>query len=534
MATYLHWSMDPLLYDEEPTSYNDWETANSILRTSAIGVVINNDLSFVNIYGIMVRKIDFVRKGARDRIIARFPFLILTDEIRTKIQERTLPIAEVARDYFYRSINKTITAWRDIICKYLEQGALPFPLFRCAQEIILELSLPVNDAGNIPFTSARGEAFTFPTSVTNKLAYLCGICNGDGNLRQYWIIVADETKEHIEFVTSLLNEQFSKNGKLMKTGGAWIVKLNLLWTVRLFNFLTNQAIDEPKYNTLREPLIFQKLGEPYRSLYWRGAFDADGSFKNQIVFCSISENYSKDFQKYLEVNDIESHFFSKKGGGFQVNVLAKDKMKIADLIGSLHPKKSQDFIRMLQNNIQNLSFHGFNSKRITTDGFFDFSYLPKVSIIGLGYYFRAILHKTSIFSKSDLQNYKNDYGITIRKLLKHLTNTNQELMPFLQKYYNNITFRSASSHPYKLPIRPSDDLEKLVKNLIPTVRGATLYHPTDELFLLQEKILGNNSQDEIHSNRLLSKFLLTFGIYKKYQVNISLIKSLWREKINKN
>ena len=522
-----------MLIDSEPTPYNDWETANSLIEQGRITDILSSDLYFKNIYGIMVRKIDFVRKGARDRIIARFPFLILTDELRTKIQERTLLIAEVARDYFYRSINKTISAWRGIICKYIERGSLPFPLFRCAQEIIPDLSWPVNGSGTIPFMSARGEAFTFPTSVTNQLAYLCGICNGDGNLREYWIIVADETKKHIEFISELFTDIFAKSGKLMKTGGAWIIKLNLLWTVRLFNFLTNQAIDEPKYDSLREPVLFQKLGEPYRSLYWRGAFDADGSFKNQIVFCSISEDYSRDFQEYLIANDIDSHFFSKKGGGFQVNVLAKDKLKIAEFIGSSHPKKSQDFVKLLQRNIQNYSFIGFDGKKLTSNGFFDFTYLPSVSVLGLNSYFKTISSKTSIFTTRRLQRYKENNGITIRQLNKHLSNINRDLMPFLEENYLLLSFRSYTSHPLKLPIKPSKDLEKLSNYLIPTEIGATLYQSKLNLFKLQTSLFGIDSEELAHTNKLLRNFLQTFCLYEKFQVNIGEYLTDWKVKIQK-
>ena len=212
----LNWTKDPQLYDKEPIAYNKWLTANDLLRTSTDGVLSNTDLSFANLYGIMVRKIDFVRKKSSDRIIARFPFLVVNETIRVAIQEKILLISELARDYFYRSINKSITKWKEIISDYLEKGALPYPLFRCAQELLPELQLPVDKNGLVHFQSARGEGFTFPTKMSNRLAYLCGICNGDGNLRDYWIIVADETKEHIAFISEMLAELFGKEGAIMK------------------------------------------------------------------------------------------------------------------------------------------------------------------------------------------------------------------------------------------------------------------------------------------------------------------------------
>jgi hypothetical protein len=530
----LNWSTDPLLYDKEPILYNDWLTANDLIKQGALDKVINEDLSFTNIYGIMVRKIDFVRKTSRDRIIARFPFIMIDAQEKELIRKNILALSELTRDYFYQSINKTIMEWKKIILNYLDKGKLPYPIYRCSFELDHRKTNQCNTKSLIHFASARGETFTFPTKVTNKLAYLCGICNGDGNLRDYWIIVADETKEHIQYISKLLAELFSKTGHITKTGGAWIVKLNLLWTTRLFNFLTNQSIDEPKYESLREPVIFQKLGKPFRNLYWRGAFDADGSFKNQIVFCSISEAYTKDFQLFLDENTIRSKFFTKSGGGYQVNVMAIDKYTFAELLGSSHPKKSKDFIILLEKTIQNYKFQGFNPTMLTSDGYFNFRLLPTVSVIGLSSYFEKITAKKSVYTKSDLQLYRNKTGITIKKLLQHLKNTNQELMPFLNKNIKTILFRSASSKTIKLPLTPSDDLVRLAAYLIPTVNGARLYQSNEELFHIRQELFGINDRTGSYSNKLLGKFLRTFGKYEEFKVNTDNYKPQWLDDFDEN
>ncbi|MHA1435282.1 MAG: LAGLIDADG family homing endonuclease [Candidatus Heimdallarchaeota archaeon] len=525
----LHWSTDPLLYDEEPIPYNDWLTANDVIEQDHLDKVINEDNSFSNIYGIMVRKIDFVRKTPRDRIIARFPFIILEEDEKEFIEDNILTLSELTRDYFYRSINKSIMEWKTIIQNYLEKGKLPYPIYRCSFELDLAKSTHCNTKPLLHFASARGEAFTFPTKVTNKLAYLCGVCNGDGNLRDYWVIVADETKDHIVFITKLLYDLFSKNGLITKTGGAWIVKLNLLWTVRLFNFLTDQSIDKPKYESLREPVIFQQLNEPFRSLYWRGAFDADGSFKNQIVFCSMSETYIKDFQLYLTTNNIDSHFFNKRDGGYQVNILAKDKIKFANLIGSNNPKKQKDFLDFIQKSIQQLTFQGFNKETLTSEGYFDFRLISTVSVNGLAEYFKQLSSKNSIFNKRDLQLYQSNTGITIGLLTNHLTNICQKTMPFLDKNENKITFRSGSSGIIRLPLRPISELNELLDYFIPTARGATLYNSTERLLDLRERFFvvpKNTKLDQ--TNKLLRRFLLTFGNYSKWCVNVEEFKQKWR------
>ncbi len=486
-----------------------------------INAVINDNLTFKNLYGIMVRKVDFVRKKRSDRIIARFPFLILNNELRTKIQERTLLIAEVAQNYFYRSINKSITAWRDIICKYLERGSLPYPLFRCAQEIIPDLSLLVNGSGSIPFMSARGEAFTFPTKVSNQLAYICGVCNGDGNLRDYWIIIADETKAHIEFVKKLLNNLFSKEGKIMKTGGAWIVKLNLLWATRLFNFLTNQAINEPKYDSLGEPVIFQRIEEPFRSLYWRGVFDADGSFKNQIAFSSMSGKYCIDFQNFLTEKTIHSKIFQMKNGGYMLTIPAKEKVAFATIVGVSNCKKRKDFINFLNTSYSYKVFKGFNQKAITKNNYLNFTLLPNMQVLGLETFFQKNeIHKTKVITNKELNRYKRGFGITIKKLKQHLQlDCVEEFMMFLYKFREKIKFRSSNSVIIKLKLKPTETLEEIMFALTPTIRGATFREESN----IPLKTISNFFDLKINDNkilhRLLPQYLVTFGVYQEISTN---------------
>ena len=141
----LHWSTDPLLLDEKPIKYNGWETANTLIQKEGLEAVLTKDLSFKNLYGIMIRKIDFVRTKSSDRIIARFPFLVLTEQMKELIRKDILLISEIVRDYFYKSVNKSIMQWKTIILNYLKKGSLPYPIFRCCFELKSNLHALVNE-----------------------------------------------------------------------------------------------------------------------------------------------------------------------------------------------------------------------------------------------------------------------------------------------------------------------------------------------------------------------------------------------------
>ena len=154
-----------------------------------------------------------------------------------------------------------------------------------------------------------------------------------------------------------------------------------------------------------------------------------------------------------------------------------------------------------------------------------------MSIIGLRYYFETITPKTSIFTKQEIQNYRSNKGITVNKLLKHLSQTHQDLMTFLDSQLANLIFRSVSSPLIKLPLKPSTDLERLARFLIPTDIGATLYNATDEMFQLRKQFFNLSSTDEVIVNQLLGKFLRTFGFYKEFHVTSYPYLHKWQEKI---
>ncbi len=100
----LNWQNDPFLLDAKPTPINDWLTANKLLAkesqkensndnsdlTSLKGewfVPCNDNVWSLNLYSILVRKIDFVRVKDSDRILSRFPFLVLRLEEKEWIKK---------------------------------------------------------------------------------------------------------------------------------------------------------------------------------------------------------------------------------------------------------------------------------------------------------------------------------------------------------------------------------------------------------------------------------------------------------------
>ena len=198
------WQNDLLLFDPECQVQNDWLTANKLIENGQEEKIFADRTTLtLNLFPILVRRIDFVRKQKSDRILSRFPFLVLSEEEKELIKSKILLIAEFARNYFYKSLNDGILSWRRRLDTYLERGAMPFPLFRCACAI-LQLPLVRPSSDFLSFESARGKKYTVPTKLTKQLAYLCGVCNGDGHLDRHWLRIVDETKEHIQLLSKII------------------------------------------------------------------------------------------------------------------------------------------------------------------------------------------------------------------------------------------------------------------------------------------------------------------------------------------
>ncbi len=112
---------------------------------------------------------------------------------------------------------------------------MPYPLFRCACEII-SLPLVRTNVNSLAFESARGKKYSIPIKLTNQIAYLCCVCNGDGHLRKHFLHIVDETKEHIQSLSVLFNQMFKTAAEIYLTGNTWNIEVHSSAASQLVNF----------------------------------------------------------------------------------------------------------------------------------------------------------------------------------------------------------------------------------------------------------------------------------------------------------
>lgn len=542
----LNWQTDPLLLDPSPVSFDTWVTANQLLSqdTNSLYSFLDPNTLTLNLYSLLIRKIDFVRDSDGDRILSRFPFLVLTEDELTILQSKILLIAQAARDYFYKSINENIIYWKRRIQNYLKRGALPFPLYRCSCALT-NLSVIHNHVDLLFFESARGKRYTLPTKLTNGLAYLCGVCNGDGHLTKHWLRITDETKDYMLFLSKVFEYLFHDPGEVFPTGNAWNAELRSSAVSRLINFITDQPLEGAKYDSLREPLLFQQLGAPFRNLFWRGAMDADGSFKNQISFTSASEQFNLDYQVFLDSIGILSSLKQNESDTFGLYLPAKHKLNFVESIGVLNPKKSEDLLDFLQGSRNYVTFTGLKKNVLTTDGYFNFNLMDSLYIIGLGHLLEKYRADRSCRTMDELLDLshnsytkmeKNERSLPYNLLKTILNDDENQIYDILENNMNEIRFQVSNSNSIQLPLKPCKQLDEILPYLEPKLNYVLVNENERAINQPLEEIFGVSITDNRITCRILVHFLSTFYNYTTDTPTLTIkefydFKKKWREEL---
>ncbi len=480
----------------------------------------------------MVRKIDFV---TGERLLQSFPYVVLEETWIEKIRKKTLFLAEKTHHYFRGTkADFSIRSWQKRIIKYLEeQKRLPFPLFRLAetwQEFFLRRQ-------SISFQSARGEGFQLPLYLSEELAYLTGVIMGDGHLAEFFINIIDASKEHIENLTQQLSELFKSKTEFFKqsNANAWNVNILGKWLVRFFNFLSSQPIAARKYPALREPLIFQ-TNDTFRRLFWSGIMDADGSYKDTINFCTVSQGLFNDFINFLKLNGIEYRLYTNFLFGvetYAANIAGNYRKQFAVLVGSKHPQKQLELEQLLTRRVnrfspkpQTLLKSGTWSGQVIDyqkekliEGYFDYTRCPNFCIGNTGNLLKKL--RGSLTQKEFAEQLpihqgmvseyeRNTTAIPISILSQIFTLSNYSLLKFYKE--NPKISIQASRSKCVLKTKANSNLLNLLKGIQLKELNYILFigKPQEPLEEYKQKFCNYFSIDKPNKRMLYNAVLLTF------------------------
>ncbi|MBD3190450.1 MAG: hypothetical protein GF308_07390 [Candidatus Heimdallarchaeota archaeon] len=545
MTSFLSWKNDPLLFDKEPTTEEHWLTANDLIEQQQRGRIFQQKEQ-LDLYPIMVRRVDFT-KG--ERTLQAMPYLVLDSLWAKKLRKQSLALAERCAYYFADSPAEcSIKQWQKKIINYTEQQErIPLPMFRLATD--WEAFFSAKEA--IAFQSARGENFQLPQRLTNKLAYILGVVLGDGHLSEYAIYIVDYLEEYIRYLAAILEQLFGADILLYPHTqcNAWNLCQKGKWLVRLIHFLSGQPIAGKKYETMCEPLLVKEQ-KNQRASFWRGLMDTDGSYKNDIIFCSASGTFVKEFSLFLQENKIGNRSFkinSQAGKGYGLRIPAWRRKKFVKLLrGSQHPEKSKQLHALLERTRKRSDSSGTSEQdnnqndypppkiwkkywvetirkdrtiELQNNLYFDFSYLPKLRI--------EVTETVQALLEGITQGVKKKLGITrqriyhfkkgithiplclLEELLANLLEP-QELMLFLRE--EKITSFYSGKASAQLPLQPSHHLEKTLQGT--RLRGNII---TSASSMKEEfaKVFGIRVTKKRISNSIIKSFLTTFMTLKE-------------------
>ena len=526
--TVRSWFSDPIYFDPQPNAA--WVNANELLEAGRKHEVFLADRQTLNLYPILVRRSDFLRRNASDRVLARFPFLRLTVEERDAFSQQELLVAERLRDYFYRSVDRRILEWRSLLHHYLEErGAVPLPFLRCLPAAVPAATSLFSLEGRT-FESARGESFTMPSNLTSELAYLCGVINGDGSLTRYVLNIIDYSLAHIRQLRERFSRLFGQTGRIQQqseTSPALII--TNLWVVRLVSFLTGQPIGGKKYAALREPLLFRD--EPLRSFYWSGVMDADGSYaRRNVTLTTASEEFAMNFMTVLQCYNIECTLYKEENGIYQVYIPRKSHHVFKTKFHCFHPEKVIAFQTLREGRAKRPKrprfFAGFK-KETMINNYFDFTLLKGMYVVGLTSFLVEQRGRRTIkaFSK-ELQLSPGFYhrletgksAMALRVLMRLLKLKQEPFLPFLFRHKNTIRYRKHKSLPVFLDLQPNKELLFLAQNMTfydHSIRLSTVHN--EHLVRHAQKHFDINLNDTLIKNGAINEFFTTFCwfIYNK-------------------
>ena len=200
--------------------------------------------------------------------------------------------------------------------------------------------------------------------LTPRLAYLLGVLYADGSLRDTWntyqkegrfryeITITDESKEHLENVRMLLDEEFNIKTNVKTVYNRWH---RLLFYSGSLHRMLSKVFEMPigyKKGKLKVPDIINNAPDEIKKYFIMGFFDGDGSctkIKKQKKISPIIHVSQSDPKILIEIQNLLKNFeldfklHKKRREKFVWYMLeTKSKTtikKYSQIIGFLHPDK---------------------------------------------------------------------------------------------------------------------------------------------------------------------------------------------------
>ena len=492
----LSWYNDPLLLDQQPVNTQYWTTANDLITEGAQDRIFLTQ-SYFNLYGILVKKIDFLRRGKNDRLFARMPYVLLGDELQQLLKKKRVEIARKTVHYLTNVYSNSLDYLKRVLSRYDTQKRLPLLILRVMADLFNKPRERLSEwLRAAKWESFKHKQFSIPVQNSPLLAYFLGVCNGDGSLSRTHVAIGDKYRDYIERLRSLVRRLFDQEVTITETKEIFILFIKSKWIARLVMFLTDQPLGM-KYHKLKEPLLLKETD--LAKYYWRGLIDADGSFGQSIQFSSKSSKLVEDLATFLSTRNIacstESSTLLTR-----LHVKARSWLAFAKAVGVWHPERTKQFIEKLRKETNITLFKGVNPKKLIDGRYINLKLIPKlqVKLSGKKVFVKELIatHGTCVYER--LLTAKTEFTYPYSSQTVHLPLTlSEETTRIIQ---------------YVTPIRDGISVTLGKHQGLPPRTLAGIVSDVSRLFGITSLQKANGGYKAQH--KLLRDFMKTFFIYE--------------------
>lgn len=500
-------------FENDPLFDTKGLTCNGLISEKCMEkVFLYKDI--LNIYAALVKPNDFTCTASDDRypLFMRTPWVridpsILHDKVRLSGLSDTFGV--LSRELTGYTKHQFKSDFRKIKYRLKENfrsGNVPLVVLRlfarCLAQIRKEderriLSEILVEASSLKFLKSQAVKLPLrPTeAISASMVYLVGYLAADGYIGKNGEIgfsdgnpdvsKLDYSRKHLENISSLTSQLFRiKLPSLSKMdGNMYRLSFRNKAIARFLNFFFSHPLGM-KYKDLAEPQILSLLNGTLktsrRNIFWRGYVDGDGNIsKNSVRVSAKNPIFLMPFYELLR----DQGFYPSIHKRETQNVLTIhffDAMRYAELVGVSHPLKQIKLIKSLMKGPNKWMCYGIKSMSLTSNGFFDLRAIGlgenQLKIVGAGSFLKSLRQKGGWsqgtlagkmkVSASAISFWEHDSKAAPLRVIREIVkNAGLDFHAVLKQL--DVRWRYGNSSIVKLPLRPSNELNTLVRYLSP-------------------------------------------------------------------
>lgn len=353
--------------------------------------------SLINLYAALVNRKIFYRKKSK---LNGAPFLVGTSNLFKDYLNKINYEKFCTLYNQYLDLNTTKSGIKQRVKKWLNKDRIPFPVIRLISILNKDDYILVKFICNLKYVTDRtGKSKFIPPYIVKDIStpqrlYDIGVSIGDGGLFNHEQTISDGavkgekihlTKKYIATLKTLkmIIWGFDSPSVMIERGkkdnqNMFKLTVSNKWFINYLNFVYDLPLGDKIKQNLRLPSIIQVMPEEEKNKLL--PYICRGLFDSDghhNLGSAMSSLYTASHTLKKQI----VNFLIKEGvkhtvGKGEIRILSDDYRKFAELIGSSHPRKIENMVKRLSIEPKSYVFKGINKAKLDKEGNFDFAKNP--------------------------------------------------------------------------------------------------------------------------------------------------------------